>query len=74
MTRWSSSRRSTTACERGAEPLDAVVDGVREVWAPVLASVATTMAAFLPLMLLPGILGDFMFIIPFVVSLALAIS
>jgi multidrug efflux pump subunit AcrB len=60
--------------ERGAEPLDAVVDGVREVWAPVLASVATTMAAFLPLMLLPGILGDFMFIIPFVVSLALAIS
>jgi multidrug efflux pump subunit AcrB len=38
----------------------------------VLASVATTMAAFLPLMLLPGIVGKFMFIIPFVVTLALA--
>ena len=32
------------------------------------------MAAFLPLMLLPGIVGKFMFIIPFVVALALAIS
>jgi multidrug efflux pump subunit AcrB len=60
--------------QRGADALEAVVGGVREVWAPVLASVATTMAAFLPLMLLPGILGDFMFVIPFVVSLALAIS
>ena len=34
----------------------------------------TTMAAFLPLMLLPGILGDFMRVIPMVVSIALAIS
>jgi multidrug efflux pump subunit AcrB len=32
------------------------------------------MAAFLPLMLLPGILGAFMFVIPFVVTLGLAIS
>lgn len=60
--------------QRGAAALDAVIDGVREVWAPVLASVATTMAAFLPLMLLPGIVGKFMFVIPFVVTLALAIS
>jgi multidrug efflux pump subunit AcrB len=60
--------------QRGAATMDAVVDGVREVWAPVLASVATTMAAFLPLMLLPGIVGKFMFVIPFVVTLALAIS
>jgi multidrug efflux pump subunit AcrB len=32
------------------------------------------MAAFLPLMLLPGIVGKFMFVIPFVVTLGLAIS
>jgi multidrug efflux pump subunit AcrB len=32
------------------------------------------MAAFLPLMLLPGIVGKFMFVIPFVVTLALLIS
>ncbi|MCB1954207.1 MAG: efflux RND transporter permease subunit [Rhodocyclaceae bacterium] len=59
---------------RGAEPLEAVVEGVREVWLPVTSSVLTTMAAFLPLMLLPGILGKFMFVVPFVVTVALAIS
>ncbi|BAO83679.1 cation/multidrug efflux pump [Serpentinimonas maccroryi] len=60
--------------ERGQQALQASLDGIGEVWKPVLASVATTMAAFMPLMLLPGIVGDFMFIIPFVVTLALAIS
>jgi multidrug efflux pump subunit AcrB len=59
---------------RGQSAMGAAVDAVREVGAPVLASVATTMAAFLPLMLLPGIVGKFMFVIPFVVTLALAIS
>lgn len=60
--------------ERGQEKLAAIVEGVREVAAPVLSSVATTLAAFLPLMLLPGIVGKFMFVIPFVVTLALLIS
>jgi multidrug efflux pump subunit AcrB len=60
--------------ERGQEALQASLDAIGEVWAPVLASVATTMAAFLPLMLLPGIVGKFMFVIPFVVTLALLIS
>ena len=60
--------------ERGQAALTASLDSVAEVWKPVLASVATTMAAFLPLMLLPGIVGKFMFVIPFVVTLALLIS
>ena len=60
--------------QRGESSIDAAVGAMREVFAPVTASVATTMAAFLPLMLLPGIVGKFMFIIPFVVTLALAIS
>ncbi|MEO5698141.1 MAG: efflux RND transporter permease subunit, partial [Burkholderiaceae bacterium] len=60
--------------QRGQEALEASLDAIREVWKPVLASVATTMAAFLPLMLLPGIMGKFMFVIPFVVTLALLIS
>ena len=59
---------------RGQNPMQAALDSFKEVGAPVVASVATTMAAFLPLMLLPGIVGKFMFIIPFVVTLALAIS
>ena len=59
---------------RGQETFSACLEGLTEVWRPVLSSVATTMAAFLPLMLLPGIVGKFMFVIPFVVSLALLIS
>ncbi len=60
--------------ERGQPTLQASLAAIREVWAPVLASVLTTLAAFLPLMLLPGIVGKFMFIIPLVVTLALLIS
>jgi len=60
--------------QRGQEVMTAAVEGVREVWAPVLTSVATTAAAFMPLMLMPGIIGKFMFVIPFVVTTALAIS
>ncbi len=60
--------------QRGADALSASVESLREVGAPVTAGVLTTMAAFLPLMLLPGILGAFMFVIPFVVTLGLGIS
>jgi multidrug efflux pump subunit AcrB len=60
--------------QRGEAVLDASVNAMREVFAPVTSSVATTLAAFLPLMLLPGIVGKFMFVIPFVVTLALLIS
>ncbi|TSE36147.1 efflux RND transporter permease subunit [Tepidimonas charontis] len=60
--------------ERGQAALAASLEGIAEVWKPVVASVATTLAAFLPLMLLPGIVGKFMFVIPFVVTLALLIS
>ncbi|HEY5762940.1 MAG TPA: efflux RND transporter permease subunit, partial [Rhodocyclaceae bacterium] len=60
--------------QRGADVVSASLDSLREVFAPVTASVATTLAAFLPLMLLPGIVGKFMFVIPFVVTLALLVS
>ncbi|MDH3438675.1 MAG: efflux RND transporter permease subunit [Betaproteobacteria bacterium] len=60
--------------QRGQEVISAAIDAMREVFAPVTSSVATTLAAFLPLMLLPGLVGEFMFVIPFVVTLALLIS
>lgn len=60
--------------QRGDAPLRAVPGAVREVGAPVVAAVLTTIAAFLPLMLLPGIVGKFMFVVPFVVSVALLVS
>ena len=60
--------------QRGELARSAVINGISEVGLPVLASVLTTIAAFLPLMLLPGILGDFMFIVPFVVTVGLLVS
>lgn len=60
--------------QRGAETLTAAIEGLAEVITPVTTAVLTTMAAFLPLMLLPGILGKFMIVIPVVITTALAIS
>ena len=59
--------------ERGFSGIDAVLDALKETGS-VTAAVLTTVAAFLPLMLLPGILGKFMMVIPLVVSVALLIS
>ena len=60
--------------ERGQRGLTAILDALSETAAPVTAAVLTTVAAFMPLMLLPGILGKFMMVIPLVVSVALLIS
>ncbi len=59
---------------RGASAMDASLESLREVFAPVTTSVLTTIAAFLPLIMLPGILGDFMRVIPITVCLALLVS
>lgn len=60
--------------QRGANALEAAVASLREVFAPVTTSVLTTVAAFLPLTLVPGILGDFMRVIPVTVCVALIVS
>ena len=60
--------------QRGVGYTEACRRGVGEVYAPVTASVLTTAAAFLPLMLMPGILGQFMRVIPLVVVTALLLS
>ncbi len=59
---------------RGIPAREAIARGLNEVSGPVLTSVLTTMAAFMPLMLIPGILGKFMFVVPLVVTVALAVS
>jgi len=60
--------------QRGTDAMTASIKSLAEVFKPVTASVLTTIAVFLPLMLLPGIIGDFMFVIPFVVTVALLVS
>jgi multidrug efflux pump subunit AcrB len=58
----------------GLKPLDAAVEGATEVGLPVLASVGTTIAAFLPLVFMPGIMGKFLGLIPMVVITCLSAS
>ncbi len=60
--------------QKGVHPKRAAIVGACEVGRPIFASIATTVAAFLPLVLMPGIMGRFMRIIPIVVTLVLAAS
>jgi multidrug efflux pump subunit AcrB len=60
--------------QRGQEAISAALDALREVVRPVTSAVFTTISAFLPLMLLPGILGDFMLVVPLVVTIGLLVS
>ena len=60
--------------KRGVPPLEAAIRGVQEVAMPVTFSVLTTMAAFLPMMFLPGTMGQYARNIPIIVVAALAFS
>lgn len=60
--------------QMGYSPREAAIRGTDEVVPPVLTATLTTISAFLPLMLLPGIIGKFMKSIPMVVSMALFAS
>ncbi|MBT9100300.1 efflux RND transporter permease subunit [Methylovulum psychrotolerans] len=59
---------------RGLAPLVATVAALREVWLPVATSSLTTIASFMPLMLVGGIFGTVMGVVPQVVCGALLIS
>jgi multidrug efflux pump subunit AcrB len=60
--------------EEGLSRLEAAIEGTRQVSLPVLAATGTTVAAFLPLMILPGTIGKFLRVIPLTVSIALIVS
>ncbi len=61
--------------EKGKPLVKATLEGSRQVLAPVLASVSTTMAAFLPILILVGgVIGRYLADLPKVVMFALAAS
>ena len=62
------------ARKKGAPPLRAAVDGVMEVGMPVIAAVTTSIAAFVPLLFVSGIMGKFIYQLPIVVIACLVIS
>jgi len=60
--------------EQGVPVREAALRGAQEVFWPVTAAVTTTVAAFIPMLLMEGALGKFMAIIPMVVGFALLAS
>ena len=58
----------------GKSPVRAAIEGTSEVALPVVAAVATTIAAFLPLFAIEGIMGKFIAVIPMVMVAALLAS
>lgn len=60
--------------DRGLDGFRAARQALADVMSPVTSAALTTIAAFLPLIFMPGVVGDFMRIVPLVVSIALVIS
>ena len=60
--------------EEGMSPKEAAVIGTKEVLWPVTSAVLTTVAAFMPLLMMEGNMGKFLSVFPKVVSLALFAS
>ncbi|MEP2510557.1 MAG: efflux RND transporter permease subunit [Reichenbachiella sp.] len=60
--------------EEGLSAFEATKRGVGEVALPIIASTATTLAAFLPLAFWPGIMGEFMKFLPITLMVTLGSS
>jgi len=63
-----------TRFERGEDAKTAAIRGAGQVGWPVIATVLTTICAFLPLALIQGQIGDLLEVLPLVVVCALSIS
>jgi multidrug efflux pump subunit AcrB len=63
-----------THYNRGKSPSAAVIDGLKEVGAPVVMAVSTTVVAFMPLMFIAGITGKFIAVMPMAVIIILIVS
>jgi multidrug efflux pump subunit AcrB len=60
--------------DEGYPPLKAARYGAGEVAWPIIASTATTLAAFIPLLIWPGIMGEFMKYLPITLMIVLGSS
>lgn len=60
--------------EDGYDKVTAAIKGTQEVMWPVIAAVSTTVAAFMPLLMMEGMMGKFLGVFPVVVSIALGAS
>lgn len=58
----------------GYNSMDAAMESVRQLWLPITCTAFTTIAAFLPMLVTTGIMGQFIKWIPIVVTISLLIS
>ncbi len=59
---------------QGFETIPAIKKSVLDLWAPITATVLTTIASFMPMLVTKGVMGKFIAPIPIVVTLALLVS
>lgn len=59
---------------QGMKPMEAAIEGAKEVGGPVIFAVLTTVAAFSPLLFVPGASGKFLRVVPAIVISVLLIS
>lgn len=60
--------------EEGKPPVEAAISGTTQVAGPVVTTILTTIAAFTPMLFMPGTIGKFMAVVPTVVIFALGVS
>lgn len=60
--------------DRGEDKMEACVNGVKEVAVPVLTSTLTTVGAFIPLLMLPSVSGEYVRSVPQIVIISLSLS
>ncbi len=58
----------------GMTPMEAAIESVTKLWLPITATAFTTIAAFLPMLVTKGIMGQFIKYIPIVVTISLIAS
>ncbi len=60
--------------QSGQSLIESITEGTAEVFLPVVAATATTIVAFLPMLIMTGMVGDFFAIIPKTIAFALTAS
>jgi multidrug efflux pump subunit AcrB len=68
------SENFTRLRDEGLSVEESLLKTIRDLWAPVAATGLTTIAAFLPMMVTTGVVGQFIKAIPIVVTLSLILS
>lgn len=60
--------------EEGLSPFDAVIKGTGEIMWPVISAITTTICAFMPLLMISGMIGKFLAQFPVIIALTLIAS